>query len=148
MAYYTIHNKGIYSRREEAVAAGTISPGMICEIIAAGTVQAHSIEGGCAERLIAIEDVFQGKGVDSDYSSGDQVFLAVAEPGSVWNLLMAIGEDGAPGAAVISAGDGTVKCVDNATSAAVIKDIIGYVDTSEPAFTTLAAVALKAIRIK
>lgn len=147
MAYYTIHNKGVNWRREELVAAGTITPGMLCEVTASGTVQAHSLEGGRAERIIAIEDVFQGNGVDTNYTATDQVFLAVAEPGSVWNMLMAAGEDGAPGAPVISAGDGTVKCVDNASSAGLITQVIGYIDTSEAAFATLAANTLKAIRI-
>jgi hypothetical protein len=147
MAHYTIHNKGVNWRREELVAAGTISPGMLLEVLAAGTIQAHSLEGGRSERLVAIEDVFQGKGVDTNYSAADQVFVAVVEPGSVWNLLMAAGEDGAPGAAVISAGDGTVKCVDNASSAGLIAQVIGYIDESEAAFTTLAANTLKAIRI-
>lgn len=147
MAYYTIHNKGVNWRREELVAAGTITPGMLCEVTTDGKVRAHSVEGGRAERLVAIEDVLQGKGVDTNYSASDLVSLAVMEPGSVWNLLVASGQSGAPGNAVISAGNGKVKCASDATSAAVIKDVIGYIDASEPTFTTLGADTLKAIRI-
>lgn len=148
MAYYRIHNKGTLWRHEEAVAAGTVTPGMLCEMTSSGTVQAHSSEGGRAERLIALEDALQGRGVDTNYSAADIVTLAVAAPGEVFNLLMASGEDGQPGDEVISAGDGTIKCVDNATSAALITQIIGEIDPSEAAFTTLGANTLKAIRLR
>lgn len=147
MAYFKIHNKGEYYRHEELVAAGTISPGMLCEVTTSGTVQAHSTEGGYAERLVAEEDALQGNGVDTDYSAADIVSLAVALPGDVFNMLMASGEDGAPGQAVVSAGDGTLICLDDMTSAGVLKQIVGYIDASESAFTTLAANTLKAIRI-
>jgi len=147
MTYYKIHNKGTLWDQEELVAASTISPGMLCEVIAAGTVQAHSLEGGRAERLIAMEDALQGNGVDTDYSADDPVSLAIARPGETWNLLMASGEDGAPGAPVVSKGDGTVGCVDNVPSSGVITQVIGYIDPSEAAFSTLAADTLKAIRL-
>jgi len=147
MAYYRIHNKGTLWRHEELVAAGTITPGMLCEVTASGTVQAHSTEGGRAERLIACEDALQGNGVDTNYSAADIVSLAVAAPGEVFNMLMAAGEDGAPGAAVVSGGDGTVVCTDNVSSAGVITQVIGYIDPSEAAFTTLASNTLKAIRL-
>lgn len=148
MAYYRIHNKGTLWRHEEAVAVGTISPGMLCEMTATPTVQAHSVEGGLSERLIALEDALQGRGVNTNYSATEIVTLALAAPGEVFNMLMAIGEDGAPGDKVVSAGDGTLKCVDNIISSAMIKQIIGEIDASEAAFTTLAAVTLKAIRLR
>jgi len=147
MAYYKVHNKGSLWRHEELVAAGTITPGMLCEVTSDGEVQAHSTEGGRAERLIAQEDALQGKGVDTDYSADAIVSLAVAGPGDVFNMLVALGEAGDPGEPVISDGNGALKTVDNATSAAVVVQVIGYIDASETAFTTLAAAALKAIRL-
>lgn len=147
MAYFRIHNKGILWRSEELVAAGIISPGMLCEVTSAGKVQAHDTEGGYAERLVALEDALQGHGVDTNYSADDQVFLAVAQPGEVFNMLIAAGEDGAPGVAVCSNGDGKLECTDNMTSSGVLKQIIGYIDASEPAFTALSANTLKAVRL-
>lgn len=147
MAYFRIHNKGNLWRQEELVAAGTITPGMLCEVTTSGTVKAHSKEGGYAERLIALEDALQGHGVDTNYSALDQVFMAVAQPGEVFNMLIAAGEDGAPGVAVCSNGDGKLECTDNMTSSGVLKQIIGYIDASEPAFTTLSSAALKAVRL-
>lgn len=147
MAYYKIHSKGTLWIKDELNAAGTISPGMLCEVTTSGTVQAHSTEGGRAERCIALEDAEQGKGVDTNYSSGAPVQMALGMPGEVFNMLMALGEDGAPGLPVVSAGDGTLKCLDNVSSAGVITQIIGYIDASEAAFSTLAANTLKAIRL-
>ena len=83
MAYYKIHNKGTLWDQEELVAGSTISPGMLCEVIAAGTVQAHSLEGGRAERLIAMEDALQGNGIDTDYSAADPVSLASKATGCI-----------------------------------------------------------------
>lgn len=147
MAYEKVHNKGTLWMKEELVAAATISPGMLLEVTAAGKVQAHSVEGGRAERIIALEDEFQGKTVSDNYSADDPVQMAVALPGEVFNMLMAAGEDGAPGAPVVSGGDGTVVCVDNVSSTGVITQVIGYIDASEDAFATLAANTLKAIRL-
>ena len=40
----------------EAVAAKTITPGMLLELTSAGKVQAHSVEGGDAMPMIAFEN--------------------------------------------------------------------------------------------
>jgi len=146
MAYRRIHNKGDW-RHEEAVAASTITPGMLLEVTTSGTVQAHSTEGGRAERLAAAEDALQGKTVDNDYSADDVVSMMLPAPGSVVNLLMAAGETGSPGQEVMSAGDGTLKLVANASSGVTVEQVVGRIDASEATFTALAANALKAIRI-
>ena len=148
MAYYRIHNKGTLWRHEEAVANAAIQPGMLIEMMTTGKVRAHSTEGGRGERLVAMEDALQGNGVDTNYAADDIVSIAVMEPGSVFNLLMAAGETGSPGQEVVSAGDGTVKLASNLDSSSLNKQVIGHIDASETAFTTLAANTLKAIRIK
>lgn len=148
MAYYRIHNKGTQWRHEELVAAGTITPGMLCEVTTSGTVQAHSTQGGRAERLVALEDALQGNGVDTNYSASDVTQLAVMETGSVFNLLMASGETGSPGQEVVSNGDGTIILASNLASASLNLQVIGHIDASEATFTALAANTLKAVRIK
>lgn len=142
MAYAKIHNKGDW-RHEEAAAAGTIKPGMLCERTSAGKVQAHSNPGGRAERLVALEDALQGRGVATNYSIHEVVTLALPVPGTVMNMLMQIGDSGDIGDEVISAGDGTLISRDNAPSPSQIKQTIGYL---EEAYTTLAANTLKAVR--
>ena len=125
MAYRRIHNKGDW-RHEEYVAAGTITPGMLIELVAAGTVQAHSTEGGRAERMVALEDALQGKTVADDYSADDIVTVALPAPGTVMNMLLAVGETATIGEELISAGDGTLKCLDNASSPSKVYQTIGY----------------------
>ena len=146
MAYRRIHNKGDW-RHEELLAAGTITPGMLLEVTTSGTVRAHATEGGCAERLIAVEDALQGQTVDDDYSASDVVSMAVAAPGAVFNMLMKKGETGSPGQEVVSAGDGTLILVDNISTGTTMAQVIGRIDASEAAFGALAADTLKAIRI-
>ena len=147
MAYFRIHNKGTLWIHDEADAAGTITPGMLTEVTSAAKVQAHSTEGGRAERLIALEDALQGNGVDTDYSADDVVTLAVGMPGEVFNLLVALGEALSPGDEVVSAGDGAVIGTSSVASATTINQVIGRVDASEDTFTALAADTLKAIRL-
>jgi hypothetical protein len=147
MPYTRIHNKGTQWKHDEAVAVAGITPGMLLEMTAAAKVQAHSTAGGRCERLIAQEDALQGRGVDTDYSADEIVAVAIAEPGSVFNMLMALGETGSPGEEVVSGGDGTVILASNLASDALNKQVVGRIDASEDTFTALAAATLKAIRI-
>jgi hypothetical protein len=147
MAYFRIHNKGTLWIHDEAPAASAITPGMVCEIVSDKTVQAHSSEGGRAERLIALEDALQGNGVDTDYSADDVVTLAVGMPGEVFNLLVAAGEALDPGDEVMSAGDGTLINTTSLATGVTVDQVIGRIDASEDAFTALAANTLKAVRL-
>jgi len=146
MAYNRIHNKGTYNMRDELIAAGTITPGMLLEVTSAGKVQAHSTEGGRAERIVALEDALQGSTVDDDYSADDPVQIEVVAPGSVMNMLISAGEALNPGDEVFSYGDGTLAGENSINSAGVIEQAIGRIDASETAFTHLTAAALKAVR--
>jgi len=142
--YRKIHSKGLYWRGEERVAAGTITPGMLTEEIAAGTVQAHSTEGGRSEKMIALEDALQGNTVTDDYSALDQVFLALAMPGDEFIMQVASGETLTIGEQLISAGDGTLKARDNASSGVTVQETIAY---AQEAITTTAITLVK-VRIK
>jgi len=95
-------------RREEAAAAGTISPGMLIEEDSNGEFQAHSTEGGTAMRLVAVEDALQGNTIDDDYSADDLVSANVEQPGNEVQMYLKAGENVAIGADLISAGDGTL----------------------------------------
>jgi hypothetical protein len=120
MAYRKIHSNGEW-REEELVAAAGITPGHLCEINSAGTVQVHSTEGGRAERMFAYEDQLQGKTVSDAYVATDQVFLMLPYIGGEVNLLLAIGENVAIGDELISAGDGTVKALSNISSGVTVE---------------------------
>ena len=91
MAKNTIRLKNYVNVFEEIEAASAIIPGELVEIIAAGTVQVHSTEGGNVLPMFAIEDELQGKGIDEAYAAGDQVQVWIPTRG---DQVYAILEDG------------------------------------------------------
>ena len=93
-------------RREEAIAAGTIKPGMLVEETSAGKFQAHSTEGGRAVRLFAEVDALQGKTLSDSYAADALVSANVELPGNEVQAFLKVGENVAIGAMLISAGDG------------------------------------------
>lgn len=107
MAKRSIIVKNYLKVREEKVAAGTITPGMLLGIDSAGKVVAHATDGGVA-RMVAIEDELQGKGVDTNYSATAQVSCWVPTPGDQANLLLVAGQNIAIGDLLKSNGEGKV----------------------------------------
>ena len=73
MAKNTIRLKNYLNIFEEYEAESAIIPGELIELTTTGTVQVHSTEGGNSEKMFAIEDELQGKGIDDAYAAGDQV---------------------------------------------------------------------------
>ena len=111
-------------RREEAVAAGTITPGMLVAVDSAGKVAAHAVQGGYAERAFAVEDALQGHTVSDDYSADDVVSYNLAAPGSEVNALIAGGEDIAIGDQLVSGGDGCLIESGSGSSETVVRQIL------------------------
>lgn len=131
MAYTTIHNKSQHWRKEEAVAAAAVSPGMLGEIASTGKVQAHSTEGGRAEKIIVLEDALQGRSIETAYSKDERVSLAFGLPGDVWNILLAAGENVSKSDELISGGDGTLKARSNASSPSKIEQTVARADEAK-----------------
>lgn len=77
----TIVGKGYVNIRDEKIAAGTITPGMLVERTSADKVQAHNAAGGSVNPLFAIEDENQGNDINDNYSTGDTVKLWRPVPG-------------------------------------------------------------------
>lgn len=113
-------------RREEALAAGTITPGHLIEEDSSGEFQVHSTEGGYAARLFAEVDALQGNTLDDDYSADDLVSANVELPGNEVQAFLAAGENVSIGDELISAGDGTLIKNGSETSGTTIKQIIGH----------------------
>lgn len=109
MATNTIQVIKYVSKRQEALAGGTITPGMLIERTSSDTFQAHSNAGQPAARLFAVEDELQGNAISDDYSSGDLVQAEVCDPGDVVYALLAAGENVAIGAFLESDGAGAFQ---------------------------------------
>jgi hypothetical protein len=102
---------GSYTQHE-AIAGGTIVPGMLVELEAdaVDTVEAHGDAGGVANPCFAREYYEVGKGIDDAYVNGNQVIYYTFQPGAgVYALLAANAAAITKGAFLSSAGDGTLK---------------------------------------
>lgn len=95
-------------RRVEAVAAGTITPGMLLEVDANGKFKANATASYFAERLVAEVDALQGKSLTDNYSSGDLVSANLELPGSESQVFLKAGETAVIGSFLASAGDGSL----------------------------------------
>lgn len=96
-------------RHEEAVAAATITPGMLIALNNAGKVIPHANAGVLAERNFALEDALQGHGIDDNYSTGDLVGYVSAMPGDHVYAFLADGENVVIGDKLSSNGDGRLQ---------------------------------------
>jgi hypothetical protein len=92
MSENTIKCKVYVDVYEEYEAAAAILPGNLVEMTSAGTVQKHSVAGGTAERMFAIEDALQGIDVDGAYAAGDKVRVQILRPGDMVYALLADGQ--------------------------------------------------------
>jgi len=105
----TILLKKYVAKRQEAIAAGAITPGMLIERTSADKFQAHSSAGQPAARLFAIEDELQGNTISDAYSAADRVQAEVCDPGDMVYALLAAGENVAIGAKLESDGAGALQ---------------------------------------
>lgn len=141
-----IQLKGV-GRQEEAAAAAALTPGHLIELIAAGTVQKHSTEGGYAERAFALEDALQGKGIDDAYAAADPVSYLLAAPGDVVFAYIKAGENVAKGAKLISAGDGTLIALASAGSGVTVEQVVAVVEDAIDLSASGAVATRTAVRV-
>ena len=120
-----VHLQGEF-RREEALAAGAISPGMLVEWDSAGEFQAHSTEGGYAQRMFAEVDALQGNTLDDDYAADDLVSVNIEAPGNYTQAFLKAGENVAINDELISAGDGTLIKNGSETSGTTIDQVVAH----------------------
>lgn len=116
---HTIQLNGNY-KREEALAGAAFTPGHLVEFYnASGTrkLRKHSTEGGPAEKMFAVEDALQGNTIDDAYALGDLASVNIAEPGSLVQAWLDVGETVVVGDKLVSGGNGTlIKKGSEATS--------------------------------
>ncbi len=74
---------------KEAVAGGTITPGMLIMRNSSNAVVVHNAAGGRAQAMFAFEDELQGKTISDNYVSGDNVVFVVPERGAEINAVVA-----------------------------------------------------------
>lgn len=105
----TIPVKWFTRIQEEKAAKSAILPGMLLDIGAAGTLFPHDVASGFAQRIFALEDDLQGKGIDDSYAAGDLVQFGYFRNGDVVLAVLADGQNIAIGDALESAGGGLLQ---------------------------------------
>ena len=148
MAINTIKLKKYSDVIEEYAAGGTIIPGMLIEENSDGNVIAHSGAGEFAEKIFALEDELQGKGIDDDYIAGDRVQCWIAGRGDQVYAILADGQNVAVGDILESDGNGALeKAVAETASAATYPGSVVAV-ALEAVDTTNSAVATARIKVR
>ncbi len=77
----TIIAKTYVNIRDEKIANGNITPGMLVKRLSTDRVVVHATAGGAAAPLFAIEDENQGNDIEDVYASGSLVKLWRPVPG-------------------------------------------------------------------
>jgi hypothetical protein len=118
------------NKKEEKVAAETITPGYLIELNSDDKFQKHASPGGTAIPCFADIDKWQGKGLDDDYESDDLVAGWYPGPGDIVEnaVLDKDSPDVDVGDFLESNGDGKLRKHDVASSADVIskdRQIVG-----------------------
>ena len=104
-----IHLKGKETARiDEADAAGVISPGQLLRVNVDGDVIPHNIAEGAAERAFAVEEALQGRGIETNYASGEKVSYILAAPGDEVLAWLAFGQSVVKGDFLASDGFGNL----------------------------------------
>lgn len=119
-------------RHDEGRAGGTVSPGhLIQQDVSDGRFVTHNSEGGHAETSFAMEDANEGKTIWDDYSADDLVQITRAQRGDKLFPLLKAGVSYAPGVPLISAGDGALKRLEDASSDVENAVVLAYFGEGE-----------------
>ncbi len=122
----TIQGRGHFEQYE-AEANEVISPGHQIELLSTGKVQKVATAGIECEKIIAVEDAYQGNDISDDYSAGDMVQYRAQKPGNIVYCRLKDGENVAIGAKLAQAGGGEVKAMVADSSGQVTEEKLMYI---------------------
>jgi hypothetical protein len=110
MAYETIKLTKYSDVIIEKEADAAVTPGMLLELNSDDEVLAHATAGGnVVPIMFALEDELQGRGIDTDYTAGDQVQVWIPYRGDIVNALLADDQDITRGNFLESNGEGRLQ---------------------------------------
>jgi hypothetical protein len=110
MSYNTIKINNHSDNFEEYVADAALYPGMLLELNTDNEVKKHATAGGnVGSKMFALEDTFQGNGIDDAYAAGDRVRVWFPSPGDIVLAILADGQDVAEGDILESNGNGYLQ---------------------------------------
>jgi len=110
MSFNTIKITNHSDNFEEYVADAAILPGTLLELNTDNEVKVHATAGGnVGSKMFAIEDVFQGKGIDEAYAAADKVRVWFPAPGDIVLAILADGQTVGEGDLLESNGSGYLQ---------------------------------------
>lgn len=82
------------SRHLEGIAAATIIPGMICDLSSSGAINVDTYDAGGVDQkpcavIVAVENIYDGGTIDTNYTAGDKIYLRHLVPGDVFHGIAA-----------------------------------------------------------
>ena len=101
-----IHSKGAFRQDEFVAGEAGIYPGYLLEQNSAGAVVKHTVEGGVAEAMFAMEDALQGNTVSTVYTNANVVTAILPAKGSVVNAIIEAAQSIGIGDKLMSRGNG------------------------------------------
>lgn len=104
----TIALKGDFVQKE-GEASAAITPGHLIMFGGANDLQVHGTSGGYGRKAFAFENDLIGRAISDAYALGETVKYGVFSPGAEVYALLDGAENVAKGAALVSAGDGSLR---------------------------------------
>lgn len=113
---HTIAIQGGAARLEETSGEAAIKPGHLLAVSSGEVIKHATADGTVLPVLVALEAVTAAgvakAAIDSTYDDGDTVYYAVGQPGDVFYMWLATGNNAVDGVSPLgSNGDGTLKVV-------------------------------------
>jgi hypothetical protein len=122
-----IELKGHVEYDEGRASAAIIAGQLIALGAVAGEVAPHASIADFHESAVAIESALWGKTIADPFAIGDLVPYVIGKKGAQLFVFVKAGENIAAGEALVSAGDGTLVSITNASAvSAGIKAVVGY----------------------
>ena len=110
---------------EMTATAVAITPGMLLEVAAATTVQAHSTAGGSVLPMFAIENALEGQDMDENYVASNKIQVFIPGRGDQVYAILADDNSVTPGDFLESNGAGLLqKYADDSTTVDVVSNRI------------------------
>ena len=110
----------------EIPAVAAIDPGMLLTRDNTGGVEPHGVaEGFSSPKLIAVENIFEGKTINDQYAIDEKVFIIGARPGDEMWMWMGVLQSCAIGDRLVSEGTGHLVVATDPPSLLIYTSIIG-----------------------
>ena len=90
----------------ENLCAVDVMPGMLLLRDAGGSIVPHNVADGFSGKLVAVENIFEGKTINDVYPAWEKAWFIGTRPGDVMWMWLGTGQNAAIGDQLVSVGGG------------------------------------------